>query len=127
MGLIGAFAGLALALPAVGVYGLTSYSVSQRTHEIGLRMALGAGRAGILRNVVGRGAVPALIGIGIGTAGALGVSRVLKSFLFGISATDPLVLVGFPAALLSIALAASFVPARLAVRVPVLDLMRKEP
>lgn len=124
MGMIGAFAVLALVLATVGIYGLTAYTVSQRTHEIGLRMALGARGADILRHIVGRGAVVALIGVALGTAGALGVAQVLKSFLFGITSTDPVILVGMPAALLGIAVLASYLPARRAAKVDPMEALR---
>jgi len=124
MGLIGIFAGLALVLATVGTYGLTVYSVSQRTHEIGLRMALGARGADVMRHIVGRASVVALIGVAFGTAGSLGVARVLKSFLFGISSADPLILVGVPATLFAIAVLASYIPARRAARVDPMEALR---
>jgi putative ABC transport system permease protein len=124
MGMIGAFAVLALVLATVGIYGLTAYTVSQRTHEIGLRMALGARGADILRHIVGRGAVVALIGVALGTAGALGVAHLLKSFLFGIASTDPVILVGAPVALLGIAVLASYFPARRAAKVDPMEALR---
>ena len=124
MGMIGAFAVLALVLATVGIYGLTAYTVSQRTHEIGLRMALGARGADILRHIVGRGAVVALIGVALGTAGALGVAHLLKSFLFGIASTDPVILVGAPVALLGIAVLASYFPARRAAKLAPVTILR---
>jgi putative ABC transport system permease protein len=126
MGMIGAFALLALVLATVGIYGLTAYSVSQRTHEIGLRMALGASGGDVLRHIVGRGAVLAGIGVGLGMAGALGVARLLKSFLFGITNTDPVILAGVPAALLAIAVLACYLPARRAARVDPMEALRDE-
>ncbi len=124
MGLISAFAVLALVLASVGIYGLTAYSVSQRTHEIGLRMALGARGIDLLRQIVGRGALIGLIGVGLGTAGAFGVARLLKSFLFGIVSTDPVVMAGVPAALLAISIAASYIPARRAAKVDPMEALR---
>lgn len=124
MGMIGAFAVLALVLATVGIYGLTAYTVSQRTHEIGLRMALGARGADVLRQIVGRGTVVALIGVAVGTAGALGVARLLQGFLFGITSTDPVILVGGPAALLGIAVLASYIPARRAAKVEPMEALR---
>ncbi len=124
MGLIGAFAVLALVLASVGIYGLTAYSVSQRTHEIGLRMALGARGIDLLRQIVGRGALIGLIGVGLGTVGAFGVARMLKSFLFGIASTDPVILAGIPAALLAISVIASYIPARRAAKVDPMEALR---
>ncbi len=110
--LLAAFAAAAVLLAAIGIYGVIAYSVAQRTHEIGLRMALGAGRAEVLRLVVGQGAKLALVGIGLGLAGALAFTRVLGRLLFGVSATDPLTFLLVPALLAAVALAASAVPAR---------------
>jgi putative ABC transport system permease protein len=124
MGMIGVFAVLALALASVGIYGLTAFSVSQRTHEIGLRMALGARGIDVLRQIVGRGAALAAVGVVLGSAAAFGVARILKSFLFGILSTDPMVLVGVPAALLVIAVLASYIPARRAARVAPMEALR---
>ena len=124
MGLISAFAVLALALASVGIYGLTAYAVSQRTHELGLRMALGARGIDLLRQIVGRGALIGLIGVGLGTVGALGVARMLKSFLFGIASTDPVILVGIPVALLAVTVLASYIPARRAAKVDPMEALR---
>ncbi len=124
MGLISAFAVLALGLASVGIYGLTAYSVSQRTHEIGLRMALGASGSDLLRQIVGRGALLGLIGVGLGTIGAFGVARMLRSFLFGIASTDPVILAGIPAALLAITVIASYIPARRAAKVDPMEALR---
>jgi putative ABC transport system permease protein len=110
--LLAAFAAVAVLLAAIGIYGVIAYSVAQRTHEIGLRMALGAGRAQVLRLVVGQGANLALAGIGLGLAGAFVCTRVLAKLLFGVSATDPLTFLLVPALLAVVALAASFIPAR---------------
>jgi putative ABC transport system permease protein len=124
MGLIGVFAVLALVLATVGTYGLTVYSVSQRTHEIGLRMALGARDTDVLHHIVGRSAILAGVGVALGTAGALGVARVLKGFLFGITSNDPLILAGIPGALLAIAVLASYLPARRALKVDPMEALR---
>ncbi|HYL05573.1 MAG TPA: ABC transporter permease [Thermoanaerobaculia bacterium] len=110
--LLAAFAAVAVLLAAIGIYGVIAYAVVQRTHEIGLRMALGAGRAEVLRLVVGQGAYLALAGIGLGLAGALAGTRVLAKLLFGVGVTDPLTFILVPVLLAAVALAASFIPAR---------------
>jgi predicted permease len=117
MFLLAIFAGLALALAAMGLYGLISYSVAQRTHELGIRMALGAGRGDILRLVVGEGSTLTLVGVVLGLLASLGLTRVLASFLYGVSARDPLVLGAVALALAPVALAASYFPALRASRV----------
>jgi len=111
------FAGTALLLASIGLYGVMSYAVSQRTHELGVRMALGARREDVLGLVLG-GALR-LIGIGllIGVPAALGLSQLLRGALYGVSATDPLTFILIPAVLASVALAATYVPARRATRV----------
>jgi putative ABC transport system permease protein len=116
--LLGVFAALAVALALVGIYGLMSYSVSQRVHEIGLRMALGATPPRVLAMVVGRGMVLAAAGAGVGMLGALAFSKVLRGLLFGgITATDPFVFAGMPALLIAAAALASYVPAHRATRI----------
>jgi putative ABC transport system permease protein len=108
---------------AVGTYGVMAYLVGQGTREIGIRMALGAGRGRILGMVVGQGAWLAAAGVGAGLAGALALSRYLATLLFGVSARDPLTFVVVPAVLFLVALAASYVPARRAARVdPIVSL-----
>ncbi|HXO20335.1 MAG TPA: ABC transporter permease [Thermoanaerobaculia bacterium] len=124
--LLGAFAGLALALAAVGIYGVMAYTVVQRTHEIGIRMALGAGRVRVLRLVVRDGAALALAGLALGTAGALAVTRFLSSLLFAVSTRDPLTFAAVPAILGGVALLASYLPARRATRVDPLVALRHE-
>ncbi len=116
--LLAVFAGIALALAAVGIYGVVAYSVAQRTHEIGVRMALGAAPSDVWGMVIGQAARMALAGIAIGVAGALGLTRLLGALLFGTSATDPLTFVAVAAVLLIVAMAAAFVPARRATRIP---------
>ena len=124
--LLGTFAALALVLAGVGLYGVMSYLVAQRSHEIGLRMALGAQRGEVLGLVVRQGMVLAVIGAGIGLAGALALTRLMSTLLFGVTARDPVVFVAVPAALGVVALAASFFPARRASRVDPLVALRYE-
>jgi putative ABC transport system permease protein len=124
--LIGIFAGLALLLAAVGIYGVMSYSVTQRTGEIGVRMALGAQRRDILRSVVGEGLRFTLLGVALGVAGGLAVTRLLQSFLYGVSASDPATFVGVAALLVAVAVLASLAPARRATRVDPIEALRYE-
>jgi putative ABC transport system permease protein len=121
--LLGVFAGVALLLAAIGVYGVLAYATAQRTREIGIRMALGADRGMVLRMVLAGGVKIAGAGLILGIAGAFGVTHVLSGLLFGISPRDPLTFTLVPALLLVVALAACWIPARRAVRVePVLAL-----
>lgn len=124
--LIGIFAGLALLLAAVGLYGVMSYSVTQRTSEIGIRVTLGAQSTDVFRTIVGEGLRLALIGVALGTVAALLTMRVLRSFLYGISAFDPLTFVLTAALLTSVAMAASFFPARRATSVDPMVALRHE-
>ena len=120
------FAAIALVLAAVGVYGVISYSVSQRTREIGVRVALGAQRTNVLQLIVGHGALLAASGIVVGLAGALGVTRFLRSMLYGVSPFDPVSFVAVTAALSAIAFLASYLPARRAARVDPVEALRAE-
>ena len=124
--LLGIFAGVALVLAAVGLYGVMSYSVSWRTQEIGIRMALGAKRADVLRLVVRQGMTMTLIGLAIGLAGAFVFSRVMIGLLHGVSPTDPLTFIGVSIVLLLVALLACLIPARRATRVDPIVALRTE-
>ena len=124
--MFGAFAAIALVLSAVGVYGVISYAVSQRTQEIGVRVALGAQRGDVLRLIVGHGALLGGVGIVIGLAGALAVTRFLRMLLFGISPFDVVSFVGVSAMLTGIALLASYIPARRAAKVDPVEALRYE-
>jgi len=124
--LLGLFAGIALLLAAVGIYGLIAYSVAQRTHEIGVRVALGAGRADVIGMVIRQGASLAAIGIGLGTAGAAGLTRFLATMLFGVGATDAMSFLAAAAGLLLVVVLASLVPARRATKISPIVALRYE-
>jgi putative ABC transport system permease protein len=124
--LLAMFAGLALILAAVGIYGVLAFSVAQRTHEIGVRMALGAQPGDLLRLVIAEGMSLALVGIAIGVAGALGVTRFIRSFLFQVSATDPITFAAVALLLLAVAFLACYIPARRAMRVDPMVALRYE-
>jgi putative ABC transport system permease protein len=126
MSMLAVFASLALLLAGVGIYGLTAYSVSRRTREIGLRMALGADRGDILTLVVGRGLLVGLAGVALGIPAAFGVAKLMRGMLYGIGPSDPVVFVCVPALLLAIAAVASYVPARRAMRVDPLVALKYE-
>ncbi len=126
MMLLGAFAAVAMLLGTVGIYGVMSYTVAQRKHEIGVRMALGAGTRSLLILIVGHGLKLTLIGVVIGLAAAFVLSRVMESLLFGITATDPATFVAIPLVLVAAATLASYVPARRATRIDPVIALRYE-
>ena len=124
--LLASFAGLALLLAAIGTFGVMSYSVAQRTHEIGIRVALGAQRDQVLRLIVGQGLLLALIGTAAGLAGAFALTRYLRTLLFNVSPTDWLTFTTVPIVLCAVALAASYLPARRAMQVDPMQALRYE-
>jgi len=124
--LLSGFSWLALILASLGIYGVISYSVSQRTHEIGIRLAIGAPGAAVLKLVIGQGMKLAGIGVTIGLIASLGLMRVMKTLLFGVSTTDPLTFVTNALLLSAVALLACYLPARRAARVDPMEALRCE-
>jgi ABC-type antimicrobial peptide transport system permease subunit len=126
LALSGTFAGLALILAAIGLYGVISYSARQRTREIGVRMALGASNGDVVRLILGHGMVVAGIGIALGLVASIALTRVVTSYLVGVSATDPITFVGVPVVLLIVTAVASYLPARRASIVDPVHALREE-
>ena len=122
--LLGVFAALALILSSIGIYGVISYLVGQRTHEIGVRIALGARRRDVLALILSQGARLTLLGIAIGVAASLGLTRLMAGMLYGVSASDPLTFFCVAATLALVALAACYIPTRRAMRVDPLVALR---
>jgi putative ABC transport system permease protein len=124
--LLALFASIALLLAGVGIYGVLSYSITLRTHEIGVRMSLGASRADVLRLVIRDGMILAVVGAAIGFAGSLAITRVMSGVLFQISAHDPVTFAAMSGLMLFVALLACFIPARRATRVDPMVALRHE-
>jgi putative ABC transport system permease protein len=124
--LLTAFAAVALAMAAVGIYGVMSYAVSRRNHEIGIRMALGARQGDVLRLVVGQGLALAVIGGTVGLAGAFALTRLMGRLLYGVAATDPITFGAVALVLFTVAVLASYIPARRAARIDPIIALRSE-
>jgi putative ABC transport system permease protein len=123
---LGTFAGLALLLAGVGIYGVMSYAARQRTREIGIRMAIGASSRAILTLLLGRGLLMVAAGLAAGLLGAAALTRALRTLLFGVSTSDPLVFAGVTAVLATVAMVAAWVPARRATRLEPVVALREE-
>jgi putative ABC transport system permease protein len=117
MSLLVVFSGLAAVLAAVGIYGVMAYMVTGRTREVGIRMAMGAQQSEVLRMILGDGARLTVLGIGAGLAAAFGLTRVMSSLLFGVSAVDPMTFAGITLLVALVAMLASYIPARRAAKV----------
>jgi putative ABC transport system permease protein len=124
--LLSLFAGIALALATIGVYGLLQYSTTQQIHDIGIRMALGARKTDILRAVVGQGLKLTVFGVAVGLGGAFVLTRLISSFLYGVTRTDPVTFACVSLVLAGVALLASYLPARRAARIDPMTALRYE-